>query len=252
VKLKKIPDDFTREIKITSFDADCRLNLRLSAALRFQQEAGDGHLSEGGLDHTVLRKKGLVFVISRAFVWVNRLPRYGETVRLTTWSRGIIGSQFFRCYRFTDMDGGILMDNMSAFAPVDPDSHKLLRPFAAEWLVLPHLRDRECGPQPEKIKLPEKMPENAKRKIKFSDIDCNGHMNNAVYADIVCDHLPDSFYCRTVKSLTLNFKNEALWGDELVLAGCEEENAVYISGRYERGECFAAKMEFNKKKDAKK
>ena len=44
-----IPQDFTQELTITSFDSDRERRLRMSSQMKLQQEVGELHLMAGDL-----------------------------------------------------------------------------------------------------------------------------------------------------------------------------------------------------------
>ena len=56
------------------------------------------------------------------------------------------------------------------------------------------------------------------RQVKYSDLDSNSHVNNAVYADIVCDTLPlDWLVEREIKKFGIMYQKEALAGQVIEL-----------------------------------
>ena len=267
----EIPADYTWKINISSFDADRNRDLKPSSILKLQQEAGDRHLNAGGVTYSALFDRGMIFVLTRARMEIKRFPTYKETVTLTTWSRGIRGSQFFRCYRFEDPNSRPLINSMSAYALVDAENHRLLRPAVSDGLGIRHLPDREIAcAEPPKVHVPDNAVFLAERPVRFTDIDYNGHVNNAVYADIVCDHMQsaakngetnrfpqqatgDQSMSRDricapnrISALTLHFLSEAREEDCLSLFMRESGEEILFKGCHARGDCFAAKVEWHK------
>ena len=52
--------------------------------------------------------------------------------------------------------------------------------------------------------------------VRFTDLDVNGHMNNARYLDWLADLLPGSFHQdNVIRDMTLGYVAEALEGDNL-------------------------------------
>ena len=52
------------------------------------------------------------------------------------------------------------------------------------------------------------------RRVTYSDVDYNGHMNNTKYPDMLCDFLPDATR-RRVSGLSLSYLHEAPYGFDL-------------------------------------
>jgi acyl-ACP thioesterase len=84
---------------------------------------------------------------------------------------------------------------------------------------------------PRRFAVPENMTEVGTRRIVYSDIDYNGHMNNTRYPDMVCDYLPDGTVPH-VRTMHLEFAKEARYGATLrVERGCrtaETGETVYL------------------------
>lgn len=248
MKTYTIAPDYTWDIRINSFEAgpDCRL--RLSNQLKLQQEVGELHLSEGGLDYNELYRHGMVFVLTRTHSRIHRAPVMGETVHLHTWHRDSKGAQFFRCYQFLDGEGHSLIDSVTAFALVDVQTHKLLRPSVFQEFGLGEQPERRGAcPDPVKWKLPAGLSPAGQRVVRWSDIDCNGHLNNTVYADIACDVLPGGMSGRYVSEFSIAFVHEAVEGETLSLVngvvGEGDDKVHWVAGDLPDGRrCFEAQL----------
>ena len=87
-----------------------------------------------------------------------------------------------------------------------------------------------------------------KRKIRYSDLDGNGHVYNAVYGDIVSDFLPEELINRQIVGFQINYQTEAVLGEELDLflaSDPTDENGWYLEGRNAAGgNCFISRIEF--------
>ncbi len=244
-----VAPDYTWNIRINSFEVGPDRRLRLSNQLKLQQEVGELHLSAGGLSYDELYRHGMAFVLTRLHTVIHRAPLLGEQVRLRTWHRDSKRAQFFRCYQFLDQEGRTLIDSVTAFALVDVKDHKLLRPTVFEQFGLAEQPDRRgnCG-DPAKLRPPAGLAAAGERTVHWSDIDCNGHLNNTVYADIACDHLPGGMEGKRIAEASIAFVHEAMEGNVLSLfAGTEGEEqpgyAGWVVGDLPDGRrCFEARI----------
>src|SRR5512140_3295510 len=82
------------DIFVRSYDVDSAGKLRLSSLFNYFQETAGKHATHLGAGYDVLRGLGLFWVLSRAKIRVHRLPAWGESVRLTTWPKGLDGVLF--------------------------------------------------------------------------------------------------------------------------------------------------------------
>ncbi|NLN81585.1 MAG: hypothetical protein GX136_03470 [Clostridiales bacterium] len=244
-----VPLDYTWDMRITSFDVGQDRKLKLSSQLKLQQEVGERQFEQGGLGFEELVRNGLAFVITRTNSVIHRRPEFNQEIRLTTWHRSSKGVQFFRCYQFYDKNGEPLIESVSAFVLVDPDTHKILRPSVFSSFAVTEQPDRLNGcPDPEKCSLPNGLQSAGFRDVRWSDTDYNGHLNNAVYADIIMDALPRETRNRDIKGFTISFLNEALEGEIIELAAGirhgESGDRAWVSGSHSRGRCFDACVSF--------
>lgn len=131
---------------------------------------------------------------------------------------------------------------MQASVAADTASHKIMHPRQfMKYNVDPSpngTTDVRLG----KIVMPQQMPLQGERQIRFSDLDYNSHLNNAVYGDIICDYLPNGAIGRQFSELQINYINESKQGEILKVYAQEKNGVVTMYGENERGigfECRA-------------
>lgn len=255
MKNDPLPSDYTWNIQIPSYDVGENRRLKLSSMLKLQQEVGELHFALGGLGYEKLYDDGFAFVLTRTNSIIYRAPVFTENIQLCTWHRGAKGAQFFRCYRFLDEKGNILIDSITAFALVDTIEHKLLRPKEFDrYGVVPQMERKNTCPDPKRWKHPETMNVAGIRTIRWSDIDYNGHLNNSVYADISCDVMPGGMKNKRITEFSIGFLHEAFEGDQVSLKTAvipadagnspEQGKEAYITGDLTNESCFEARFRY--------
>lgn len=218
-----VPKDYTWELKIASYDAGRDRRLRPSNQLKLQQEVGELHLGIGGLDYDAFYQHGMVFVLTRTRTVIHRAPLLDEHVKLRTWHRDSQGAQFFRCYQFLDSGERPLIESVSAFALVDSETHKILRASAFDRFGVDSQTGRFNGcPDPVKLKLPAELVPAGERPVRWSDTDYNRHLNNTVYADILCDYLPGRMEGKRLTEYAISFLREAGEGEVLSIETAQQ------------------------------
>ena len=92
--------------------------------------------------------------------------------------------------------------------------------------------------------LPKDMANADTRKVRFTDLDWNGHMNNCRYLDWVADLLPGQFHRDSwVREFNLCYINEAREGEDISL-NWEMDSAGSLRVDAKRlGEGMSAKQE---------
>lgn len=239
---KIIPTEYTLPIKVASYDVGANGVMRLSAVLRYQQEAGEQHLEMAGIGWQSMLEQGAVFVTSRWHTRVHRLPAMEERVTLTTWHRYRKGPRFLRGYAWRDEAGNLLIEGVMQFALVSVGSHRLLRGDELSGAAALPENDR-----PMACDDPARFPVIAVEPVgeylvRWSDIDRNGHLNNTHYADLMLDGLPAARLTGQPAEVDLHFAGECRLGDRLVLSANQAEGVTTVSGDTDRGRSFAARI----------
>ena len=235
---ENIQDMYAWQTTVATYDVGPDRLLTPSAQLRLQQEAGERHFREGGLDFEGIAALGMAFVVLQNNAVIYRRPRMGEDITLKTWSRTIKGVRFYRCYRFEDSEGKVLIDSMATFALVDLHTHAMLRPTAFPYEIKEQTFEHTCADAP-RLRMPAEKTPCGVHTVRASELDFNGHLNNTRYADIVFDHLPQTV-CEHLQGFSIVFQHEAKHGETVDLFTAEDEQGLYIQAVNGDTPCFTA------------
>ena len=85
------------------------------------------------------------------------------------------------------------------------------------------------------------------RQVKYSDIDYNRHVNNAIYADIVCDLVPqETMLYKEPESFGIIYHKEAVLNQiiELEVTPSWSGLSFYVGGLVAGNRCFEAEIRF--------
>ena len=198
---------YQKTIKILTEHVDCKQNLRLSTLLKFLHEVAIAHTEELGYPRTKTLDKGFLWVVAKQHVEVSRLPRYDETVTISTWPGQEIPFLFIRHYEIVSSSGESLVKASAVWTLIDAHSRTMINP-TKEGIVIheePH-----GGEVPFQFATrAEGLPHLATIKASWRDCDLNGHMNNTAYLDEAEDLIPIDFLKkRDVKSFDVAYKKE--------------------------------------------
>ena len=199
--------------EVSDLHADCFGRLKSASILYFVQEAAGRHWQY--IEGQTGQKCGLYWVIIRHRVQVTRLPRKGETVRLETWPMPTTRVAYPRSVVAYDEKGSELFRSISLWVLMDPQTRAMVLPGKSGVLVNGILRGNEL-PSPTSL-TPAALSAQVDRPVRYTDLDVNGHMNNARYLDWLSDLLPSSFHKdHVIRDMTLGYVAEALEGDRLL------------------------------------
>lgn len=211
-------------------DTDAGGILRPSAVLMYMQETANHQCRAYNMDLDILhRERGLGFLLSRIQMRLYAPIHAYEDIEVRTWCPPSRGLSFNRCFSIWRGEEK-LAEALSVWALMDLHTHKLVRTsdFEGEFPT-GDMPDESTLPPRVRIPSATPMEEVGTRRIVYSDLDYNNHMNNTKYPDMVCDFLPDMAGKR-VTSMALSYLREAAYGDFLTVSrsAVEESSNVYL------------------------
>ena len=234
-------NSYFRQEELVFWDCDREKRMRVAAMLSKMAAFAGYDYDARGLTHEKLYAMREVFLISRIALRIHRCPLYREVLTITTWENGAKAAHMQRVFEMADQTGRLCVSAKSDWILVDPETRRIMRPssFTARPIG-------NCGlsldcPDPQRIVLPkEGLEELGIRRVRWSDLDGNGHLFSARYGDIVWDALPGDLQERTPRDFFIDYSREATLGEEVRLVGFREGDTYRMEGLGPEGTCFSA------------
>ncbi len=164
-----------------------------------------------GIDH--MKKNHIAWFISAWQIWIDRLPRFTESISVSTWSTGVKRTSASRNFTIVDAEGDSCVRADSLWFVYDTEAHRPIRIPDSE-----HVYDEGDAPldlPPTQRKLPVEGPyrEGSPIVVTEQHLDTNGHVNNAQYIRMAASALDVPV---DVRVLRVQYKLMALLGDTIV------------------------------------
>lgn len=121
-------ETYKKEILVTEPETDITKRMTLSNIMRHSQQMGSEHIASMGIDYNRMYRDGMVFLVNKMLITIDRRPVFGEELLLTTIPRKPKGAQFIRDTIFETRAGEKLIEVSISWMLVSPDTHKILRP----------------------------------------------------------------------------------------------------------------------------
>lgn len=203
---------FQIPIRVSPHDVDPNNIARPSAVLRYMQDTANRQLFEQKPSYTEILAQGKAFVISRVNIETYAPIYQFDDLICETWPVEAKGVAFPRCWRLL-RDGELVAQGLSSWALLDINTHKLCRNGAVD------MSNYTFGPlldiDEARITYPHaELKTVGSAFVTYQQIDCNHHMNNSYYPDMLLDFIPDIEHSY-VKSFMLRFAHEALLGEKI-------------------------------------
>lgn len=241
---------YSQEFHITDTAADCFGRLKPAVLLQYIQEVSSVHASGLGADYDTLAEKNLFWAILRSRVQLTRMPHTGETVTLKTWPMPTTRATYPRSVIGYDAAGREIFRAVSLWVIMDRTSRTMVLPGKTGITVQGRLEGSELAAPGSLV--PRPMEHDASRRVCFTDLDINAHMNNTRYFDWIYDLLPGSFHAsRELKEFTICYLSEAREGQTLDMNWEVREGTLQVEGTRKNDEpsqgssrVFAARLLF--------
>ena len=201
--------------RIRCSEADERGEATLPALLDLFQEAAWNHARSYHLSVPELREDGIMWVLFRLHVEIDRYPAWGEAVVVQTWPSGIHGLRFHRDFLYRDAGGSIIGRGTTAFMMLDMASRRPTR-LTDERVGFPVTPERaidDAFPR-----LPEATAHDriAEFRVRRDDVDMNRHVNTTSYVRWCLESVPEELWrTRVPAGLEIHYREECFLGDTI-------------------------------------
>lgn len=241
---------YKQKFQITTAAVDCFGRLKPSMLLYYCQEVAGNHCIELGTDYDSMAAKNMFWAVIRQKVQVTRLPRVGETITVETWPMPTTRTNYPRATVGYDGEGNELFKVLGLWVVMDLTNRTMILPKKSGVIVEGTLRGGELS-VPGSLS-PKDLMGLYSRRVGYTDLDRNGHMNNTRYLEWMDDLLSSDFHRENEpKEISICYHAEAREGQMLHLHWqlSEEKELLVDALRQEPADetmhhVFAAKVQF--------
>lgn len=207
---------YREDIRILTRDCDLTGQWKPSAILETMQELAGIHGTLIGVGRNALLQKGVVWVLTRVEVVMDRYPRIGDMVSIETFPMPVRRWFFPRYFVFRDEQGQEIGRAGSLWVLLDVNTRKMAKPDICSALM----------PDNSDLLAPLGLPatvaevsgtlETGVYTPVYADLDVNGHVNNTKYMDWCCNALGiDTMKACCLSRFDVNYNMEILPGQEI-------------------------------------
>lgn len=216
-----------------SFDSRIRFSetgedgkLKITSLVNYFQDCSNFHSNSLNMGAEELRKKGRVWLLSSWQIEVERRPREGEEVRISTWAYDFKGFYGYRNYTMETINGARLAYANTIWVYLNADNGTPCKVDAAEseGYGLEEKLDMKYAPR--KVAIPTASITREPFKVLPCDLDLNHHVNNGRYIVMAEKYLPIGF---EVGQMRAEYKNQATLDKTIVPHIHEEAGSITIA-----------------------
>lgn len=221
---------YSQQFTVRWHDTDANRRARPSAVLTYFQECANRQCAAYGYELDNLRDTAhLAFILSHISIRFDAPLHAYDNVLVQTWCPPSHAYSFNRCFRML-RDGITVAEATSVWALVNLTDRSFVRASdfssSCQFPSGPALPTDSLLPRA-RLQPDLALTDKGSRRIGYSDLDYNLHMNNTRYPDMFCDFCPDAEKMR-VTGLSIHYQKEAAAGDNLHILTASRENTHYF------------------------
>ena len=206
---------YQEKIFINSNDVDDHYDLKISTIFKYLQQVSTNHSELLGIGMKTTADKGMFWVITRMHVKILKMPHMLETLTVTTHPGDLMMFVFPRYYEVYNEAGELVIVASSAWVLLDSNTHKVVtKPYGDDFEYKGISLESDL-PMPGRV-IYDNLTKVEDRKVRYNDIDLNGHLNNTKYIDYIIDTHDIHFYKKyRVNEILINYEKEINDGDSV-------------------------------------
>ena len=216
-----------------SFDGRIRFSetgedgeLKITSLVNYFQDCSNFHSNSLNMGAEVLRQKGRVWLLSSWQIEVERFPKEGEEVKISTWAYDFKGFYGYRNYVMETDQGERLAYANSIWVYLNADNGTPRKVDEEEVNGYGMEERLEMEYAPRKVAIPTKSVAKEPFVVLPCDLDLNHHVNNGRYIVMAEKYLPAGF---KVGQMRAEYKNQATLNKTIVPLIGEEEGKITVA-----------------------
>ena len=225
------PLTYSETFTIRTYEIDNRKRATVPALVRLMQEAAMQNVIQMKMSVWDLEPHRISWVLMRKHLWIDRLPRQGEKIRIQTSPTGFERLFTFRDYLVFDEQGNRLAGSSSTWLLIDTETRRITRipdfilarltamPPPEEWLPRPA----------DRLPSAESIRQRRSFTVNWHDLDFNQHLNNTLYIQWLLEAADDAILQNhQLRELEVHYRAEALWHDHLTAEAGQASTNVLL------------------------
>ncbi len=244
--ISNIEGMYTSKMTLLAHDVDCANKWKLSSVFSNTQEIANFDCKAYNCDWVTLRDKyNACFVITRMKLKMYLYPGSSDTVRISTWPEDRARTIWTRYFKFETEDGSRTVgEAVSQWVLMNRTTRSIMKPSEFD-IIMP---DTSRIPVPFQLKRGnfDFVPDYSVERIPtYSDLDYNGHVNNARYIEWIMDLFPlDFLYKYQLAEMDIKYEQEIKHGQKVILdfKFDKVDNTFYVKGYSSENTAFFRAM----------
>lgn len=231
----ELPKIGTYHLTVDPFNVDFTGHLTIGMLGNQLLNCAGFHANERGFGISRLNEEDYTWVLSRMAIEFDDLPMEYQHFTVNTWIESVMRLFTGRNFEIQDQLGRTIGHAKTMWAMINVQTRKPadLLSIGDGGIVKWIHTEKECPIDgPSRIKVAADQPSDTIR-VKYSDIDINGHLNSVRYIEHILNLFDLSYYkSHCIRRFEIAYIAECLFGDELALyQSCDDGDTFSVEIR---------------------
>ena len=217
-------------------EVDSQLHMTLPSIINYFQDCSPFHSDSIGYGIEVMMEQGYAWILSSWQIIINRYPKFGEEITVSTWAHGWKAFFGYRNFKLEDTEGNLLAYANTNWIYMNIRTghpERIPKEICDLYKCEPALPMEESS---RKITPPAKGTGITPIQVHRYDIDSNNHVNNERYVPMAMECLPEG---AQIRQLRVEYRNSAVYGDTIYPVYHREEDLLKVSLNDSDGKPYA-------------
>jgi len=223
----------TYPFAIKSYHTNMYAELSLHQLFLYFQECAWANAQANGFGYDFVEGNQAIWVLNRVLLKIQKYPKWEAKIHIRTWPSGHETMQAYRDFQ-VKIGEGVVGQAISSWLVLDKNTRRPRKIDELGFSNNNYLSERALSQNPDKIIFPEKSNFVVARKVHYSDIDVNGHVNNATYVRWATDALFQNHKKQAIE-FEINYIRELVLNDEFSVFMAEDAQNTYVEIRNNTG-----------------
>ncbi|MFU0824498.1 acyl-[acyl-carrier-protein] thioesterase [Clostridium sp.] len=223
-----------KEYEIHYYEADYRKQALMTSLIDYFNDVATFQSEGLGIGIDYMKEKNMTWILYKWDINVKEYPKYGEKVIVRTEPCAVKKFYAYRKFYIFNMKKEVIATASSVWLLIDIREKRPLRVTAGLIKAYGLDDDNHEILKIDKIIKLDKEESSLEFKVRYSDIDTNGHVNNEKYAAWLIESVPiDIVSNRTLANMKITYKKETKYGENInvITASKQVEDKIVFSHR---------------------
>lgn len=221
-----------KEYEIHFYEVNYKKKALMTSLIDYFNDIAIHQSEELGVGLEYLLERGVAWILYKWDITVREYPKIGDKIKVRTIPYSLRKFYAYRKFYILDSEGKIMAEANSVWMMIDIKNKRPIR--INEEIVKAYGLEDSAGEilKIENVDKIQRIDNEILFKVRYSDIDTNGHVNNEKYAAWMIESIPlDVVLNYTLINIKITYKKETKYGENikvLTQRNDSEDEIVFI------------------------